>query len=514
MNCPSCGSRYRDEEEICRKCGTLLSVSPAELERVERYRLTQNRDLLTILFVDISGFSGIANRSMSMSQKILTLHNTLVTAIVEHENAGEVVNTAGDGILAVFSNPAIATECALKMQETIAQYHEGTLPDDYRAMALQAVGFPKQPVPGEEAYQIHIGLNLGLVTRGGSTSRDIFGHHVNIACRLCTLAGKGQIYMTETVYENARLILGEREDLVWQEWKDTPIRGIAEPVTVVALAQQPLNSITSPRGGRFFLPRKSTIVKNAPIMLVSMLAIALAGVLIANSLRHTQQLNNSPSTTVQPPKAKARAKVTPSSTDGTNSPESTAKQPGENSTTPGENSLPPEIAQFNPEVMKTAESIDLSFEAEKISANLYTVNGKDGVLIAVGLSSAVGNSAMLALWVDGDGDNLFRTQSAAPYTDFLLSVATPNATNNPMNIFALVDGKLGEPLKPIEGLTGLSRSDEGWTNWLYRMPNTMLSASRRKSLNIALQYWPDGSNKAVFSYPGNQGELRSITLPE
>lgn len=514
MNCPSCGTRYQDEEEICRKCGTLLSVSQAELERVERYRLTQNRDLLTILFVDISGFSGIANRSMPMSQKILTLHNTLVTAIVEHENSGEVVNTAGDGILAVYSNPAVATESALTMQETIAQYHEGTLPDDYRSQALKAAGLPTQPVLGEEAYQIHIGLNLGMVTRGGRTSRDIFGHHVNIACRLCTLAGKGQIYMTDTVYENARLILGDREDLLWQEWKDVPIRGVAEPVTVVALVQQPLNTITSPRGGSFFIPRKGTLKKNAPILFVSILAIVLAAALIGNSVRHNQQRDNPVITTEKPLNSGVKTKIPPSNKAGTNSTTDPDNKQDEEKTPPADNSLPPEIAQFKPEVMKTAEQIDLSSGAEKISANLHTDIGKDGLLIAVGFNSPVGNSAALVLLVDGDNDKLFRTQPAVPYTDFLVRVDNPNAANHQGKIFTLVDDKWGDPVKSIEGLSALSRSDEGMTNWLYRIPYSAMGTARRKALNIVLQYWPDSAKKEFFIFPNQQGETREILLAE
>lgn len=525
MNCPTCGYRYQEDEISCLRCGALLSVTTEELERVERYRLTQNRDLLSMLFVDISGFTGIANRSLVMSQKILVLHETLVTTIVERDNAGEVVNMAGDGLLAVFSNPAVAIERALEMQETVAQYHQGILPNDYRSWALAEVDLPTRPAPEDDHYQIHIGANLGLVTRGGRTSRDIFGHNVNVTCRLCTLAGKGQIYMTETVYDNARLILGERDDLDWEIWKDVPIRGLTEPVTIVALTQRPYHTITRPRISRFQLRSKNRLVRNLPILLVSALAVIFAVALALVSLRHFRtprqgMVATAPSLTPAgtPPVAVPPAALQEPAAGPPSAPVESTASPGGNLpppivTAPSSLPLPQEIEQFKLDLIKSGEPIQFMGTGTKMAANLATAANVDGILIAVGTNGQVSESAEMGLWIDGDGDNAFQTQKSAPYTDLLVRVQGP-VTRGTSNLVALVAGKAADTLPAVDGLAAVSRRDSDWTTWLFRLPYTALGSERRRSLNYALQFWPAGPDKEAMAYPGGQGELRKLSLPE
>jgi class 3 adenylate cyclase len=286
MQCSSCGAKHHGDELICQWCGTLLTLTAEELERVERYRLHANTELLCVMFCDISGFTAIADRSLTQSQKILAIHMALTQGVIEQDKAGEIVNTAGDGILCVFSNPAVATERALALHAATSRYQAGGLADSVLADALHAAKLSPTPDPGDEHYALHTGLHLGLVTRGGRTSRDVFGHNVNIACRLCSLAGPGQTYMSEPVYDNARLIIGDRETLHWQMWKDQPIRGLTAPMTVVGVAESPYTTLHPPRGvslerqhveNRARLKKRALTVGAAvlPVLLVIGIAVGL-----------------------------------------------------------------------------------------------------------------------------------------------------------------------------------------------------------------------------------------------
>jgi class 3 adenylate cyclase len=530
MHCPTCGTRSSENDVICQKCGALLAISQEELERVERYRLTQNRDLLSILYIDISGFTRIANRSMLISQKLLAVHTALVTAIVERDRQGEVVNTAGDGILAVFSNPAVATELALEMQSSAYLYQQGTLAemdDDYRTKALVTAGLSPQPAPGDEEYLIHIGINLGLVTRGGRTSRDIFGHNVNVACRLCSLADRGQIYLSEAVYDNARLILDERTDLEWKVWKDMPIRGLAAPLTIVAVAQRPYNTILPPRGSRSLFPLRWS-EKKLPVMAAAAIPVILAVGLIGLAIQRNQ---------ARRPAAPAPAPVSAVNAAGTAvtqtmlpdaPPASETNVAGSavNVTLPPPDAhptavpLPPlaatavastEIAQVDAQSIAAGTTVQLMNGPDLLPARAAAFAGRNAILVAVGVDSPVGSLAEMDLLIDGDGDNALNTRNASPGTDFLMRVAGPEGAGQP-RFLAVNDGLPGEPLTITEGMEASERRNGLWTLWIFRVPFRALGAVQRTSINIGFRYRPEGPEGDTLTYPAQDGQLWKVEL--
>jgi predicted ATPase/class 3 adenylate cyclase/Tfp pilus assembly protein PilF len=247
MLCPACHSRQTGQSLTCDHCGALLNLSSQELGLVERFRLRAQTEMLCIIFCDISGYTRISSHDHALATRLLTLHHTLTRIVCERDHAGEVVNTAGDGVLAVFANPATAVERALELQAATWHFQHNTLPPEL-LRPLLAAKVDLTPLPPGETYALHAGLHLGLVTRGGQTARDVFGHNVNVACRLCSMAGPNQIYVTASVYENARLILGEQADLYWQVWEHLPVRGLSQPVDIIGAARSPYATITPPRG--------------------------------------------------------------------------------------------------------------------------------------------------------------------------------------------------------------------------------------------------------------------------
>jgi hypothetical protein len=102
----------------------------------------------------------------------------LLTQVITRDGVGEVIKSTGDGLLAVFTEPSIAVERALEIQEKL-----------YRHPYIC----------------VRIGLDMGQVRAeaAGGVQRDLFGRHVDWAARAESLADGGHILVTRSVYTDA-----------------------------------------------------------------------------------------------------------------------------------------------------------------------------------------------------------------------------------------------------------------------------------------------------------------------
>ena len=133
--------------------------------------------LVAVLFTDIVGSSELAVQMGDESWKrLLGKHHEIVSHLVK-EHGGRVVDTAGDGVFAVFDRPAAGIQCAFKAIQS-----------------LRAIG-----------VEIRAGLHFGESesSHGGKVS----GVAVHTASRVMSLAGAGEILITGTVRD---LIAGKR----------------------------------------------------------------------------------------------------------------------------------------------------------------------------------------------------------------------------------------------------------------------------------------------------------------
>ena len=70
--------------------------------------------LLAVLFTDIVGSSELAAQMGDESWKrVLRRHHEIMRGVVG-DNGGRIVDTAGDGVFAVFHRPAAAIRCAFE----------------------------------------------------------------------------------------------------------------------------------------------------------------------------------------------------------------------------------------------------------------------------------------------------------------------------------------------------------------------------------------------------------------
>jgi adenylate cyclase len=132
---------------------------------------------LTILFVDIAGFTATTSRqSRVQNAHLLQTFNGALLPLIKR-SGGNVVKSIGDALLITFRSPTDAMLCTMALQDAM---HEHNL----------AAAEP-------ERIHIRVAANLGEVR---VTRNDIFGEPVNVASRIESITPADEIYLSEAVY--------------------------------------------------------------------------------------------------------------------------------------------------------------------------------------------------------------------------------------------------------------------------------------------------------------------------
>ncbi len=163
------------------------------------------RRLAAILAADVVGYTRLMGADETGTlERLKSLRRELVQPKIA-ERGGRIVKLMGDGLLAEFPSVVEAVQCAIDIQQEVAE-REPEISDDRR-------------------IRLRIGINLGDIIVEGS---DIYGDGVNVAARLEGLADPGGICISGKVHEEVRNKLSTAfEDLGEQEVKNVP-----EPVRV------------------------------------------------------------------------------------------------------------------------------------------------------------------------------------------------------------------------------------------------------------------------------------------
>jgi adenylate cyclase len=191
------------------------------LDNPSSFRLGGVNQKITVLFADIRGFTSISERENP--EKVVGLLNKFFSAMTEiiFANGGTLDKYIGDGLMALFGAPTATEEDALNsvkaavtMQKKIAQLNP----------ELRAEGLPE--------ISMGIGLHTGVATIGyiGSDKRSEYtaiGDTVNLAARLQSNAGGGQILMSDATAEACgnRIPFTQREPLT--------VKNRTQPVNVL-----------------------------------------------------------------------------------------------------------------------------------------------------------------------------------------------------------------------------------------------------------------------------------------
>src|SRR5215207_1693905 len=134
------------------------------------------RRLVAIFSADVEGYTRLMNADEAATLRLLTVRREITDRQIA-QHGGRIANTAGDSIVAEFPSAVDALQCALGIQERIAEANE--------------------EVPEDRRVRFRIGLHVGeVVVRKG----DIFGDGVNIAARMQGLAVPGSVCLSEATH--------------------------------------------------------------------------------------------------------------------------------------------------------------------------------------------------------------------------------------------------------------------------------------------------------------------------
>jgi class 3 adenylate cyclase/tetratricopeptide (TPR) repeat protein len=202
----------------------------------------QERRLVTVLFADFAGFTELADQMDPEELQVLVsgIFEDLAEEAVRHD--GTIEKFIGDAIFVVFGAPVAheddpqrALRTALAMQRVFA---------DHAARVKKERGVE---------FGLRIGIHTGMVVAGAVRSvaeYGVMGDTVNIASRLQSAAGPGEIYVTQTTFR-----LANRE-FSFREVGPIELKGKDKPILAYALIGErtdvrPSIEIAAPLVGRW-----------------------------------------------------------------------------------------------------------------------------------------------------------------------------------------------------------------------------------------------------------------------
>jgi TolB-like protein/class 3 adenylate cyclase len=171
-----------------------------------------DRRLAAIMAVDVVGYSRLIGVDEAGTLVRVKAHRIELAEPLIAEHHGRVVKLTGDGALVEFASAVDAVECAVAIQNGMAEREAAE--------------------PEERRIRFRIGINIGdIILEDG----DIFGDGVNVAARLEGLAEPGGICIARNVWNQVKGKL----DLGFEPMGEHRVKNIAEPITVYRVRPGP-----------------------------------------------------------------------------------------------------------------------------------------------------------------------------------------------------------------------------------------------------------------------------------
>ena len=135
------------------------------------------RKLAAILCVDMVGYSRLMEKDEQGTIARQKAHREKLIGPEVTEHHGRVVKTMGDGLLIEFPSVVEAFQCALDIQNGMAERN--------------------MDVPDERKMLLRIGINVGDIIIDGD---DIFGDGINVAARVENECAPGWLCLSDDAY--------------------------------------------------------------------------------------------------------------------------------------------------------------------------------------------------------------------------------------------------------------------------------------------------------------------------
>jgi class 3 adenylate cyclase len=162
---------------------------------------------LTFLFTDLKGSTALYDRVGDLAAYDLVREHFRVLNEIVASEAGAVVKTIGDAVMATFPTPDRALSAALRMRESVR---------DLGKDLLIKIGIHEGPC-------LAVTLNDQL---------DYFGQTVNIAARVQGLADERAIYVTKPIVEHPQVASIIRQHKLVPTEQLASLRGVSDKMAV------------------------------------------------------------------------------------------------------------------------------------------------------------------------------------------------------------------------------------------------------------------------------------------
>jgi class 3 adenylate cyclase len=159
---------------------------------------------VTFLFTDLKGSTALYERLGDLNAYALVREHFALLDAIAHRHAGAIVKTIGDAVMAAFFRPVDAVAAALHILQDIRRFNREH---------------------GQPAIILKMGAHCGpSIAVTLNENLDYFGQTVNIAARVQSFAGAGEICLTEALYTAPAV----RQLLVGHDVEefDAPLRGV------------------------------------------------------------------------------------------------------------------------------------------------------------------------------------------------------------------------------------------------------------------------------------------------
>ncbi len=160
------------------------------------------RKLVAIVSADVAGYSRLISLDEVRTVRTLTAYREAMSELVV-QHRGRVVDNPGDNALLEFPSATDAVECAIEIQEVIAERN--------------------QEVPADRRMEFRIGVHLGEVM---VEDDRIYGEGVNVAARLEAMADVGGICISKTIRDQ----VATKVDATFTDLGEQTLKNIPEPV--------------------------------------------------------------------------------------------------------------------------------------------------------------------------------------------------------------------------------------------------------------------------------------------
>ena len=160
------------------------------------------RRLSTIVAMDVVGFSKMMSENEEATLELLTERRNIVDSIIK-EHEGRIFNTAGDSVVAEFTSPVKAAECAIEVQnknQTLNEFDEE-----------------------KKTMNFRVGINMGDVM---VTTDNLYGDTINIAARLEASAVPDGICISKNVYDMINLKI----KVSYEDAGELDLKNIGRPI--------------------------------------------------------------------------------------------------------------------------------------------------------------------------------------------------------------------------------------------------------------------------------------------